>query len=150
MKKPVKAMYAEYSGKDIIVNPMKFDGDRNKENIELLKQVDIIVTNPPFSLFRKYLSQLMKYDKKFIIIGNQNAIGYKEVFPFIKENKIWIGHSETGMGFNTPHKKQKFGFTVWFTNLEHKKRNKDLILYKKYTPEEYLGYGNYDAINVDF
>jgi len=127
------------------------DGDfRSKECIELLKESDIVVTNPPFSLFREYVAQLIEYDKKFLIIGNQNAISYKEIFKLIKENKIWLGYNNNAKTFNKPDKTtHTLGNTGWFTNLEIKKRLEDLILYKKYTPEEYPKYDNYDAINVD-
>lgn len=142
------------------------NGDfRSEECIELLKQADIVVTNPPFSLFREYVAQLMKYGKKFLIIGNQNAITYKEIFPLIKENKIWLGYKAGDMAFRVPadseprktrywqdetgQKWRSMGNICWFTNLDHKKRHEDLILYAHYTPEEYPKYDNYDAINVD-
>lgn len=175
-KKSEKAIYLEYTGDkngDNIPNPeeigiiqLKGDGDfRSKECIELLKQSDIVVTNPPFSLFREYVAQLIEYDKKFIIIGNQNSITYKEIFKLIKENKIWLGY-----GFNrgvahfenkhyidyatdTDHKEGMIRVSgiVWFTNIETKKRHEDLILYKSYygNEHEYPKYDNYDAINVD-
>lgn len=130
---------------------LKGDGDfRSDECIELLKEADIVVTNPPFSLFREYVAQLMEYKKKFLIIGNKNALTYKEIFPLIKENKIWIG-------FNSPNEfirpngtitKNVAGLTRWFTNLEVSKRHENLTLYKKYNPEEYPKYDNYDAIEV--
>ena len=130
---------------------LKGDGDfRSDECIELLKVADIVVTNPPFSLFREYVAQLMEYKKKFLIIGNKNALTYKEIFPLIKENKIWIG-------FNSPNEfirpngtitKNVAGLTRWFTNLEVSKRHENLTLYKKYNPEEYPKYDNYDAIEV--
>lgn len=142
---------------DIFKNPknkmttLKGDGDfRSDECIELLKDADIVVTNPPFSLFREYVAQLMEYKKKFLIIGNKNALTYKEIFPLIKENKIWIG-------FNSPNEfirpngtitKNVAGLTRWFTNLEVSKRHENLTLYKKYNPEEYPKYDNYDAIEV--
>jgi hypothetical protein len=149
---------------EIGVLPLKGDGDfRSAECIELLKQADIVVTNPPFSLFREYVAQLMEYDKKFLIIGPYNAIKYKEIFPLIKQNKLWIGFGFNGGNayFATPHPDAytqgvynsetglvKFRNCTWFTNLDHKKRHEDLILYKKYTPEEYPTYANYDAIDV--
>ena len=130
---------------------LKGNGDfRSDECIELLKEADIVVTNPPFSLFREYVAQLMEYKKKFLIIGNKNALTYKEIFPLIKENKIWIG-------FNSPNEfirpngtitKNVAGLTRWFTNLEVSKRHENLTLYKKYNPEEYPKYDNYDAIEV--
>lgn len=142
------------------------DGDfRSPECIELLKQADIVVTNPPFSLFREYVAQLIKYDKKFIIIGNQNAITYKEIFPLIKENRIWLGYKAGDMAFKVPsnsepratrywqdengQKWRSMGNICWFTNLDISKRHEELILYKHYSPEEYPKYDNYDAINVD-
>lgn len=142
---------------------LKGDGDfRSAECIELLKEADIVVTNPPFSLFREYVAQLVAYDKKFIIIGNQNAITYKEIFPLLKDNKIWLGYGFKGnVGFfiNTKYEdyakssQHKDGMirvsgVMWFTNLDIAKRHEDLILYKSYTPEEYPHYDNYDAIEV--
>jgi len=122
---------------------------RSPECIELLKQADIVVTNPPFSLFREHVAQLVEHNKKFLIIGNQNAITYKEVFKLIKENKIWLGATYPKQ-FKQPDDIIKtFGNIAWFTNLEIKKRHEDLILYKKYNPEEYPHYDNYDAINID-
>ena len=173
-----RAIYLEYHGdqnknrvpdiNEIGVQYLKGDGDfRSAESIELLKQADIVVTNPPFSLFREYVAQLIAYDKQFVIIGNMNAITYKEVFPLIKENKLWFGPSihsgdrEFGVPFDYPLKAagnridengNKFirvKGVRWFTNLDHNKRHEDLILYKPYTPEEYPKYDNYDAINVD-
>lgn len=148
------------------------NGDfRSQESIELLKQSDIVVTNPPFSLFREYVSQIMEHDKKFVIIGNKNAITYKEVFKWIKENKMWVGNTpmSTDMLFDVPDgfakelvekKKEGSGYkiingvvkgraqAVWFTNMDIAKRHEDLILYKNYTPEEYPTYENYNAIEV--
>ena len=155
-----KAVYIEYSGEPVCRTEQDFDkiptqelagdGDfRKKESIELLKQADIVCTNPPFSLFREYVKQLMKYEKKFLIIGNKNAITYKVIFPLIRDNKLWLGYANPSF-FNTPNgiSKKVQGLCRWFTNLEHKKRNEELILYKTYTPEEYPRYDNYDAINV--
>jgi hypothetical protein len=135
-----------------------------RTNTELLQKADIIVTNPPFSLFREYVAQLMEYDKKFLIIGNQNAVTYKEVFKLIKENKIWLGCSMNGSNrwFEIPYdydkyhkiengKKYAFVASVtWFTNLDISKRNEELILYKTYEGNEsdYPKYDNYDAIEV--
>ena len=151
---------------------LKGDGDfRSEECIELLKQADIVVTNPPFSLFREYVAQLDEMGKQFIIIGNKNAITYKEVFKLIKEQKMWIGVTPMGkdMLFNVPdgfaeellaNKKEGSAYkivdgilkgrsqAIWFTNLDIRKRHEELILYKKYTPEEYPKYDNYDAIEV--
>lgn len=128
------------------------DGDfRSEECIGFLEEADIVVTNPPFSLFREYTAQLVKYNKKFLIIGNKNAMTYKEFFPLLKENRVWIGYTVPSL-FKIPDGeliKQVNGLCRWFTNLDTKKRHEKLILYKKYTPEEYPKYDNYDAINVD-
>lgn len=171
-----QAIYLEYVGdknknsipdpKEIGIKPLKGDGDfRSKECIELLKQADIVVTNPPFSLFREYVAQLIEYDKKFIIIGHQNAISYREIFKLIMDNKLWLGY-----GFNrnmahfinpnyedyaadADHKEGmiRVSGVVWFTNLDIQKRHEDLILYKTYrgNESEYPKYDYYDAINVD-
>jgi len=172
-----KAVYLIYDGDkngngvpdadELQVMPLKGDGDfRSKECIELLKQADIVVTNPPFSLFREYVAQLMKYEKKFLIIGNQNAITYKEFFPLLKDNKVWLGYGfQAGNAyFSIPSEQShnyaegvynketglvKFRNCTWFTNLDHDKRHEPLILYKRYNPQEYPKYDNYNAINVD-
>ena len=178
-----RAIWLEYKGSakggrepdivDIGVREFKGDGDfRSAESIELLRQADIVVTNPPFSLFREYVAQLVEYSKKFLIIGNKNAITYKEIFPLIKDNRMWVGHTPMSKDllFNLPEslarelkatKKKGSSYriidgvvkgrsqSIWFTNLDHKKRHEDLILYKRYSPEEYVTYDNYDAINVD-
>ena len=129
--------------KEIGIKPLKGDGDfRSKESISLLTQADIIVTNPPFSLFREYIAQLIEYDKKFVIIGSQNAISYKEVFKLIQENKIWLGYGAVKK-FTMPkdyeHNSVKiengikyavFGNVCWFTNFDIAKRHENLILYK--------------------
>ena len=135
---------------------------RSAECIDLLKQSDIVVTNPPFSLFREYVAQLIAYDKKFLIIGHQNAITYKEIFPLIKDNKIWLGYGFRGGATHFISNYEdiatagnhiagmiRVSGVHWFTNLEHSKRHEELILYKRYNPEEYPKYDNYDAINVD-
>lgn len=158
---------------DAVKTDLKGDGDfRSEECIKILKEADIVVTNPPFSLFREYVAQLVDYEKKFIIIGNKNAITYKEIFPLIKENKMWVGVTPMGadMLFDlTPEYAQKIvaekksgssyrmvdgvpkgrAQACWFTNLEHKKRHEKLILWKTYMPEEYPHYDNYDAVNVN-
>ena len=153
---------------EIGVMPLKGDGDfRSKECIELLKEADIVVTNPPFSLFREYVAQLMEYDKEFLIIGNQNALSYKEIFPLIRDNKMWLGASihsgdrkfwvpedyelkAAGCGIDaTGRKFIRVKGVRWFTNLDYKERHEDLILYKNYTPDLYPKYENYDAINVN-
>ena len=142
---------------------LKGNGDfRSEECIELLKQADIVVTNPPFSLFREYVAQLVKYDKNFIIIGNTGALIYKEIFPLFKEDKIRTGYTNfnVGMFFQVPDSYTKFhhleegkkiarvSASCWYTNLPVSKHNEELILIKHYTPEEYPKYVNYDAINV--
>lgn len=148
------------------MTPIQCNGDfRSAICIELLKESDIVVTNPPFSLFREYLAQLMEYDKKFLILGNMNAVSYKEVFPLIKENKMWAGFSfNKTMEFIMPdtyelkgkayidENGRKHGFVAgisWFTNLEIEKRNDKLDLRGNYyDPEKYPEYDNYDAIDV--
>ena len=141
---------------------LKGDGDfRSEECIELLKQADVVVTNPPFSLFREYVAQLVEYNKKFLIIGNQNAITYKEIFPLLKDNVMWLGHHSGGQTFQVPFdfeqnntyisngvKYAKFGNICWFTNLDTDKRHEEMQFYKKYTPEDYPKYDNYEAIEV--
>ena len=173
-----RAIYLEYTGdkngnnvpdaEEIGIKHLQGDGDfRSKECIELLKQADIVVTNPPFSLFREYVSQLIEYEKKFLIIGNINAISYKEIFKLIKENKAWLGvNMGRGIsGFIVPKNYELYGTEarvdeygnrivatnncLWLTNLDNAKRHEELILYKNYTPEEYPKYENFDAINVD-
>lgn len=170
-----RAIWLEYFGdrngnlvpdpEEIGINYFNGDGDfRSPECIELLKQADIVVTNPPFSLFREYVAQLMKYEKKFVIIGNQNAITYKEIFPYIKENKMWLGSTLSFAKFRVPdyyepratrfwidetgQKWRSLGNICWFTNLDIAKRHEDMILYKKYNSEEYPKYDNYNAIEV--
>ena len=157
-----RAIYLEYDGnkdgnnvpniEEIGIVHLKNNGDfRNRESIELLKQADIVVTNPPFSLFKEYIAQLLEYDKKFIIIGSINAISYKECFGAIKENKMWLGYNciryfaqPDGSMFETAR-------TYWYTNLDISKRHEDLILYRTYygNENEYPKYENYDAINID-
>ena len=171
-----KAVYMEYTGNPndptstdfstMEVKNLKGDGDfRSEECIELLKQADIVVTNPPFSLFREYVTQLIDYSKKFIIIGNQNAISYKEIFKLFKENKLWLGYKSGDMSFRVPadseprstrfwideegNKWRSMGNVCWYTNLDTTKRHEDLVLYKTYTSEEYPKFDNYDAINVN-
>lgn len=169
-----KAVYMIYEGDkngnkqvdldEIEVKELIGDGDfRSQECIDLLKQADIVCTNPPFSLFREYVSQLIKYDKKFIIVGHQNGVKYKEIFPLFQENKIWLGYGfKGGAGYfiNTKYEdyakagEHKDGMirvsgVTWFTNLEIKKRHEDLILCKQYTEENYPKFENYDAINVN-
>jgi len=138
------------------------DGDfRSQECIELLKQADIVVTNPPFSLFREYVAQLVEYDKKFIIIGNKNSITYKDIFSLIKDGKLWLGYRNINqdMWFIVPEdydfekiidgKRLKHIMGCWFTNLDTTKRHENLTLYRQYDPKVYPHYDNYDAINVN-
>ena len=167
-----QAIYLEYHGDrkgnnvpdpaEIGIGHLEGDGDfRSAECIELLKQADIVVTNPPFSLFREYVGQLMEYDKQFLIIGHQNAITYKEIFPLIREEKLWLGY---GFKRNMAHFMSSYEDTAadldhregmirvsgvqWFTNMDLAKRHDDLILYRAYDPEQYPEYDNYDAIEV--
>src|SRR3990167_9758018 len=146
--------------------PLEGEGDfRSAENIELLKQADIVVTNPPFSLFREYVAQLVEHGKKFLILGDQNAITYKEIFRLIGEDKLWLGYDNNGtkwfqvpMDYDIPTESRKkivngvkyfsMGRIVWFTNLDTTKRHEELNFYKKYSPEEFPKYDNYDAIEV--
>jgi hypothetical protein len=175
-----QAIYLEYNGEkdggrvptaeEIGIFPLKGDGDfRSSECIELLKQADIVVTNPPFSLFREFITQLVEYDKQFLILGNTNAITYKETFKLIKENKLWLGASihSGDVEFRVPNNYEITSKSLrfdnegnkyirvpsirWFTNLDYKARHEDLILYKNYygNENEYPKYDNYDAINVD-
>ena len=135
--------------KDANVEQLDGDGDfRSEECVELLKQADIVVTNPPFSLFSEYVAQLVKYDKKFLIIGNINALKYKEIFPLIKANKIWIGGNWVKSFTEPDGKVTKMGNVVWYTNLDHKKRQEFLTLTEKYDPAKYPKFDNYDAVEV--
>ncbi|MDO3380464.1 adenine-specific methyltransferase EcoRI family protein [Geoalkalibacter halelectricus] len=172
-----QAIYLEYNGdksgnnvpdpEEIGIRPLEGDGDfRSQESIELLKQADIVVTNPPFSLFREYVAQLVEHDKKFLIIGNVNAITYKEIFKLIKEDRLWLGPSirsgdrEFGVpddyplnaaGYRVDGKGKKYirvKGVRWFTNLDYRERHEDLILYKPYNQAEYPRYDNYDAVEV--
>ena len=151
---------------EIGIHPLKGDGDfRSQECIELLKQADIVVTNPPFSLFREYVAQLMKYEKDFLIIGNVNTVTTKDIFPLFMQNKIWLGYGFNAGNafFRIPDEEKpnyaagvyneetglvKFRNCHWFTNLDHKKRHENIILYKHYSPEEYPHYVNFDGIEV--
>lgn len=128
------------------------DGDfRSEECLKLLDEADIVVTNPPFSLFREYVKVLIEHKKKFVIIGNKNSSTYKDIFPLLKDSKMWLGN-------NNPAPKEfiqrdgtikKFGNIGWYTNLDIKKRHEELIMVKRYTPDEYLHYDNYNAIEVN-
>ena len=151
-----------------VLTTLKTGDFRDPECIELLKKADIVVTNPPFSLFREYISQLMEYKKKFLIIGNMNALHYKEVFPLIKDNKVWTGCKPFGGGMNMiqaassfdPTKTKSYSINergeiiknimgcIWFTNLDHNKRHEDIDLVCHFSPEEYPTYDNYNAIDV--
>ncbi len=171
------AIMLEYTGdkdKNNVPDPseigivkLKGDGDfRSEESIGLLKQADIVVTNPPFSLFREYVNQLLDYEKKFLIVGNQNAITYRDIFPHITANKIWLGYNNGDMAFKVPdyyesratrfwvddtgQKWRSLGNACWFTNLDTTKRHEELILYRTYygSEDEYPMYDNYNAINV--
>lgn len=168
-----RAIWLEYFGdkngnrvpdpEEIGIHYFEGDGDfRSAECIELLKQADIVVTNPPFSLFREYVAQLVEYGKKFVIIGHQNAIHYREIFPLLRNNIMWLGYGFKGGAAHFISKYQdtasagdhregmiRVSGVVWFTNLDLPKRHEDLILYKKYTVEEFPNYDNYDAINVN-
>lgn len=170
-----QAVWLEYEGdkngsgtpdqSEIVVQPLREDGDfRSDEAIELLKQADIVITNPPFSLFREYVNQLLAFDKKFLILGNQNALTYKEVFPHIMNGNLWLGVNDGDMSFQVPdyyepretrfwvdesgQKWRSFGNMAWYTNLDHSKRHEEMILYRSYTPENYPSYDNYDGIEV--
>lgn len=174
--KSEKAVYIVYEGdrngnknvdnNELDIRELQGDGDfRSRECIELLKQADIVVTNPPFSLFREYVAQLMEYQKQFLIIGHQNAITYKEIFPLLKENKIWLGNgfSRGNAYFRIPEtasrdyakgvydeetKLVKFRNCCWFTNLDHSKRHEVIETGQTYSPEKYPKYDNYNAIEV--
>ena len=149
-----------------VCTPLETGDFRSRECIELLEQADIVVTNPPFSLFREYVGQLMEYGKKFLIIGNVNAITYKEIFPLIMANELWLGPSITsgdrkfyvpdsyplkaaGCGIDESGRRYiRVKGVRWFTNLDHQKRHEEMDLVRRYSPEEYPKYDNYDAIEV--
>jgi hypothetical protein len=141
------------------------DGDfRSKECVELLKQSDVVVTNPPFSLFREYVAQLMAHNKSFIIVGNQNAVAYKDFFPLLAENKVWQGYNSGHFWFKVPdtyeekktdfkidesgQKWRRMGNICWFTNIDIERRHEDMTLFRAYSPEAYPKYDNYDAVEV--
>ena len=142
------------------------DGDfRSPECVELLREADVVVTNPPFSLFREYIALLEEYRKYFIIIGNMNAVTYKEIFPMIAENRLWLGYNSGHFWFKVPdsyeikktdfkidehgQKWRRMGNICWFTNVDIEKRHENMPLFRSYSPELYPKYDNYDAINVD-
>lgn len=148
-----------------VLSTLKTGDFRDPECIELMKQADIVVTNPPFSLFREYIGQLMEYEKKFLVIGPYNAITYKEIFPLIQNNRLWLGYGfhagnayfkipddaikEYANGvFNESTGLVKFRNCTWYTNIDHVKRHEELDLVCRYSPEEYPHYDNYDAIDV--
>ncbi len=172
-----QAVWLEYDGDrdgnrvpsidEIGVHPLSGDGDfRSAESIELLNQADIVVTNPPFSLFKEYIAQLIAHDKQFLIIGNMNAVTYKEIFPLFQKNMVWYGPSirsgdrEFGVPADYPltaagtrvdehgNKFVRVKGVRWFTNLDYPERHEDLILYKRYNAADYPKYVNYDAIDV--
>jgi hypothetical protein len=125
------------------------DGDfRSDECIALLQEADIVVTNPPFSLFREYIAQLVKYNKKFLIIGNIGAVIYKDVWPLIKLGKMWMGHTSPKTFVLPDRTTQSFGNICWFTNIDTPKRHEDITLYRKYSRKLYPKYDNYSAIEV--
>jgi hypothetical protein len=129
--------------------PLDGEGDfRSPESIELLKQADIVVTNPPFSLFREYVNQLIEYEKQFLIIGNDNARTYVDIFKLIQKNKIWAGYGKVKEFIQPDGSIKGFGNVGWYTNLGVAKRHESITLYKKYSPKEYPVYANYDAIEV--
>jgi hypothetical protein len=129
--------------------PLEEDGDfRSDECIELLKQADIVVTNPPFSLFREYVEQLVKYKKKFVIIGSVNARHYREVFKLIKENRLWLGYNCTRFFSKPDGSIFETARTFWYTNLDIDKRHEEITLYANYSAAEYPRYDNLDAIDV--
>ena len=144
--------YSEYDGTVFKTGFLKGNGDAlGEECTEILKQADVVITNCPFSIFRKYVSHLMKYGKKFLIIGNKNAITYKEIFPYIKDNELWLGITNPDE-YRLPNgeiTQSVKGLCRWFTNIPHNRRNTPLDLYKKYSADEYPKYDNYNAINVD-
>lgn len=169
-----QAVWLEYDGDkngnktpdpdEIGIKPLMGDGDfRSDESIELLKQADIVVTNPPFSLFREYLAQLMAYEKKFVIIGPRNALTYRDVFALIQADRLWLGYgfqagnayfATPGPGdyakgvYNEATGLVKFRNVTWYTNLDISKRHEDLVLFKTYNPEDYPAYANFDGIEV--
>ena len=149
-----------------ILNLLEGDGDfRSQECVELLKTADIVVTNPPFSLFREYIAQLMEFQKNFIIVGNQNAVTYREIFPLIRDNKVWLGYNNGHFWFKVPEtyevkktdfkidengqKWRRMGNICWFTNLDIEKRHEDMTLFRNYSPINYPKYDDCNAIEVN-
>lgn len=149
-----------YEGEDIgsppnpniagLVHPLQGDGDfSSPECIAFLQEADIVVTNPPFSLFREYVALLIEYGKHFVIVGNTNAVTYKNCFELIRENKMWLGYNCLRWFYTPEGTLYEAARSYWYTNLDIQKRHEELTLYKKYSPEEYPHYDNYDAISVD-
>lgn len=150
---------------EYIKTPLTQNGDfRSPECIEILKEADVVITNPPFSLFREYVAQLIEYNKKFIIIGRETAITYKEIFTLLRDGIVWLGYNNGDMEFLVPdyyepretryreengQKYRSLGNIIWLTNIDIPKRHDDIIVYKSYSPEEYQKYDNYDAININ-
>jgi hypothetical protein len=169
-ERAVKLIYTGDKNGSGIPDPSEFDvellegdGDfRSAESIELLKEADIVVTNPPFSLFRQFIAQVMDHNKKFVLVGPMNAITYNEIFPLLKDGKMWLGTKSGAMVFKVPNDKEKdgliedsdgnkwqnFGNICWYTNLDLPKRHEELILFKRFSAAEYPTYDNYDAIEV--
>ena len=148
-----------------VLTKLKGDGDfRSSECVALLDEADIVVTNPPFSLFREYMALLMEHGKQFLIVGNMNAVTYREIFPLIRDNKVWLGNKSGHFWFKVPdsyeekatdfkidergQKWRRMGNICWFTNLDIEKRHEEMTLFRHYSPEEYPTYDNYDAIEV--
>ena len=145
----------EYTGGDDndievgVKTPLEGNGDfRNQECLDLLDEADIVVTNPPFSLFREYVAVLMEHEKKFLIIGSLNAVKYSECFPFIMNNQMWLGNNNVHDFMQPDGTVKKFGNINWYTNLDFAKRHEKIILWKEYNDKEYSKYETYDAIEV--
>ena len=147
-----------------VKTPLISSGDfRSPECIGILKEADVIITNPPFSLFREYIAQLMKYEKRFAVIGSLNAVGYKDIFPYIKSRQLWISSNNQHQFFRIPddydigvtkvdsdgHKYAVIGNIAWFTNIPTQREFADLALTALYSPEKYPCYDNYNAININ-
>lgn len=144
-----KSYKVEFDGVNTIKTNLTGDGDfRSKESIDILKEADIVCTNPPFSLYRDFVEQLFEYNKDFLIIGNFNSVSFKEIFPLIKNNKMWVGYSPRSMFFIQPDGTEKSVNACWFTNLKVDKRNKKIKLKKEFKKEQYDEYDNYKAIEV--
>lgn len=137
------------NGNATVIGELKGDGDfRSEEVNEILEECDIVITNPPFSMFRAFVSWIMKYNKQFLIIGSQNAYTYKDFFPLIKDNKVWVGHNMVKKFKQPDGSIKEFGNICWFTNIPNSKRNALLPLTKSYNPTDYPTYDNYNAIEV--